>query len=221
MVQRYNIINLAASHMDTGGLVYPKAINQLFVGLYVMELYLIGLFFLVRDENGRVACTGQGLIMIIATFLTAAYQVLLGQAFKPLSRHLPVVLDSTEPSKREAKGLSGEPARPNPVQRLINILTKFHDQGAEEEKMALAAISDVSNGDIANSRSQSPVIEDKSLTASQTTIWLPRDDLGISGDEIRQTHGVSTSISISDENAEMSDRAAVHCYAGPPLALKD
>ena len=53
-------MKLAKVDVDTGGLVYPKAINQLFVGLYVMECYLIGLFFLVRNEHNQVAYIGQG-----------------------------------------------------------------------------------------------------------------------------------------------------------------
>ena len=50
-VQRYNIFKMSRFDVDTGGLIYSKVINQLFVGLYVMELYLTGLFFLVRDEH--------------------------------------------------------------------------------------------------------------------------------------------------------------------------
>ncbi|KAI4088489.1 MAG: hypothetical protein L6R37_008195 [Teloschistes peruensis] len=37
---------------DTRGKVHQRALNQLFVGIYIMELYLVGLFALVRDEEG-------------------------------------------------------------------------------------------------------------------------------------------------------------------------
>jgi len=81
---------------DTGGLIYPKAINQLFTGLYGMELYLAGLFFLVRNQDGQVCCVGQGVIMMFTTCLTAAYQILLNHAFGPLCKNLPVMLDAVE-----------------------------------------------------------------------------------------------------------------------------
>ena len=92
-VYRYNTLYVTKFRFDTGGLLFPRAINQLFTGLYVMELSLIGLFFLVRDTQGEVACEGQAIIMIIILFLTAGYQLLLNDAFGPLFRYLPITLE--------------------------------------------------------------------------------------------------------------------------------
>lgn len=44
LVYRYNTLYVTKFRFDTGGLLYPTAINQLFTGLYLMELCLIGLF---------------------------------------------------------------------------------------------------------------------------------------------------------------------------------
>ena len=98
LVYRYNTLYVTKFRFDTGGLLYPKAINQLFTGLYVMELCLIGLFFLVRDSDseGRevgTPCTGQAIIMIVVLFCTILYQVLLNRAFSPLFRYLPITLE--------------------------------------------------------------------------------------------------------------------------------
>lgn len=95
---RYNTLYVTQFRFDTGGLLFPKAINQLFTGLYVMELCLIGLFFLVRDSdpNGNsvgTPCKGQALIMIIVLILTVLYQFLLNNAFGPLFRYLPITLE--------------------------------------------------------------------------------------------------------------------------------
>ncbi len=90
---RYNTLFVTRFRFDTGGLMYPRAINQLFVGLYVMELCLIGLFFLVRDEKEEVACQAQAVIMIVVTGLTAGYQKLLHDTFSPLYQFLPVTLE--------------------------------------------------------------------------------------------------------------------------------
>lgn len=90
---RYNTLYVTKFRFDTGGLLFPKAINQMFTGLYVMELCLIGLFFLVRDENDRVACQGQAIVMIVVLILTLGYQYFLNEAFSPLIRYLPITLE--------------------------------------------------------------------------------------------------------------------------------
>ncbi|KAJ9643738.1 hypothetical protein H2204_001883 [Knufia peltigerae] len=92
-VYRYNTLYVTRFTRDTGGLLYPNAINTTFVGLYVMEIALIGMFFLVRDTAGNVACTGQAIGMIVILILTAGYQILLNEAFSPLFRYLPITLE--------------------------------------------------------------------------------------------------------------------------------
>lgn len=84
---------------DTGGLLFPTAINQLFTGLYFLELCLIGLFFLVKDvqpdgkPSNNTPCKVQGILMIVVLILTAIYQWLLNMAFGPLLRYLPITLE--------------------------------------------------------------------------------------------------------------------------------
>lgn len=92
-VYRYNTLYVTRFTRDTGGLLYPNAINFTFVGIYVMEIALIGMFFLVRDETGQVSCAGQGIGTIIMLILTAGYQMLLNNAFSPLFRYLPITLE--------------------------------------------------------------------------------------------------------------------------------
>lgn len=98
LVYRYNTLYVTKFRFDTGGLLYPKAINQLFTGLYVMELCLIGLFFLVRDSDsaGRAVetpCKVQAILMIVVLFCTVLYQILLNRAFSPLFKYLPITLE--------------------------------------------------------------------------------------------------------------------------------
>ncbi|KAL8762501.1 MAG: hypothetical protein Q9184_001501 [Pyrenodesmia sp. 2 TL-2023] len=98
LVYRYNTLYVTKFRFDTGGLLFPKAINQLFTGLYVMELCLIGLFFLVRDADDMgnsvgTPCKGQAIIMLVVFILTVLYQFLLNSAFGPLFRYLPITLE--------------------------------------------------------------------------------------------------------------------------------
>lgn len=92
-VYRYNTLYVTRFQFDTGGLLFPRAINQLFTGIYVMEICLIGMFFLVRDDKGTVACEGQAIIMIVVLILTVLFQYFLNEAFNPLFRYLPITLE--------------------------------------------------------------------------------------------------------------------------------
>lgn len=93
VVYRYNTLYVTKFRFDTGGLLFPTAVNQLYTGIYVMELSLIGLFFLVRDAQGQPTCTPHAIIMIVVMVLTVGYQLLLNEAFGPLMRYLPITLE--------------------------------------------------------------------------------------------------------------------------------
>lgn len=91
--QRYNVLYVYQFRVDTGGLLFPVAINQLMVGVYVMEICLVGLFFIAKDADGNLNCIPQAVIMIVVVVLTAIYQWLLNDAFRPLFRYLPITLE--------------------------------------------------------------------------------------------------------------------------------
>ena len=93
IVYRYQTLYVNAYKFDTGGLLFPRAVGQLFTGIYVMELALIGLFLLVRDAQNRLSCLPQAIIMIVMLVLTALYQVLINTTFKPLYRYMPITLE--------------------------------------------------------------------------------------------------------------------------------
>lgn len=52
--------------LETGGMYYPKALNTIFVALYLEEICLAGLLFLSSDPNGKRAKSGLagGVIMV-------------------------------------------------------------------------------------------------------------------------------------------------------------
>ena len=57
---------------DTGGAFFPKAITHVFVGMYVQEVALTALFFLVRDENKKVAAIPQAVLTIVLIVCTVS-----------------------------------------------------------------------------------------------------------------------------------------------------
>jgi hypothetical protein len=92
---RYQTLYVSTFKFDTGGLLFPKAINQLFTGIYVMELALIGLFFIVRDSptSSKLVCLPQGIIMIVCLVFTVLFQILVNWTFSPLYRYMPITLE--------------------------------------------------------------------------------------------------------------------------------
>lgn len=75
LAHRYSLIYVARHGLDHGGILYPRAINQTFTGLYMMHLCLAGLLLGVRDERGRQACLVHGIVIIVTLFLTATFQL--------------------------------------------------------------------------------------------------------------------------------------------------
>lgn len=93
VVYRYQTLYVNRYRIDTGGLLFPKAINQMFTGLYVMELCLVGLFFLNRDSNGAPTSVPQAIIMIVTMFMTVGFQFFLNSTFGPLFQYIPITME--------------------------------------------------------------------------------------------------------------------------------
>lgn len=89
IVYRYNVLFVYQFRTDTGGRLFPVAINQLFTGLYFLELCLIGLCFTLPSHPA----IAQAVIMIVVLVATIAFQVLVNLAFDPLFQYLPITLE--------------------------------------------------------------------------------------------------------------------------------
>ena len=92
---RHNYYYVQRNKVDTHGLLFNNAISQLFAGVYVMEIALIGLFLLVRDSQDNVACKSHAIIMIIMLILTAVFHFVMEQHLRPLYEFLPVTLEDS------------------------------------------------------------------------------------------------------------------------------
>lgn len=289
-VYRYNTLYVTKFRFDTGGLLFPRAINQLFTGVYVMELCLIGLFFLVRDDKGKVSCKGQGICMVVVFVLTIMYQVLLNDAFGPLIRYLPITLEddavcrdeefrraqlirlglpledgagdgddgddeedlsnqiemrSLSPDARLHKFHSGQssPRRSSwatrsprrskyyrantdgsvpSVQRLREKMA--HDAEAQgpisevKDRALFAGIHDQLEDLTPEERDQlvQRAFQHDALRARRPVIWIPRDDLGVSDDEVYRTQRFSKHIWISNEYQALDGKCRPIFSRSPP-----
>ena len=119
---RHNYYYVQRNKVDTHGSLFNNALSQLFAGIYVLEIALIGLFLLVRDTQNKFACSSQATIMIVILVLTAIFHFVMEQHLRPLYEFLPVALedaavdaerrrflthDDNEPSCQESGDIDG------------------------------------------------------------------------------------------------------------------
>ncbi|TKA55288.1 hypothetical protein B0A55_12859, partial [Friedmanniomyces simplex] len=126
IVYRYNVLYVYQFRNDTGGLLFPTAINQLFVGIYFMEVCLSGYFFISTGPAGKAACIPQGAIMVVVGVLTIVYQWQLNQRFNPLFRYLPITLEDEAVIRDEEFARAQE-------SKFASLMNQQDGQGEDEE----------------------------------------------------------------------------------------
>jgi hypothetical protein len=295
VANRYNMLYVTRFKTDTGGILYPTAINQTFTGLYVMELCLIGLFLLIIDPEDHSVGFPQAMIMLVALILTALYQYLLNASFGSLLRYLPVTFEDEAvlrdeafqraqdrrlglaPEEDEATALNSvengsandielrklahhnrvlsggasKLAKLNPVRGIVHagswaarggkqIRQKTLGKAEENLRSATAYRRHRRRQDLEAQRAMGEAlfggyhdeIEDLTpeerdvmvrkafqhfaLRARRPTVWIPRDDVGISDDEVLRTREFSEHIWISNEGTALDSKVRVVYGRNPP-----
>lgn len=90
---RYNFLFVYDTGVDMKGLGYPRALQQLFVGLYIAEICLLGLF---ATRLNNVGAIGPFVLIILLIVFTALYHVSLNSALTPLIKFLPKTVEAEE-----------------------------------------------------------------------------------------------------------------------------
>ncbi|KAI2635007.1 DUF221-domain-containing protein [Xylaria nigripes] len=292
IANRYSMLYVNRLSIDTGGVLYPRAINQTFTGLYVMEVALIGLFFIQEDGQGNRPCTPQAIIMIVVTFLTVLYQWLLNQSFGPMFRYLPITFedeavlrdeafqraqdrrlglvseddtkvfegrqssrqsseDDGSDSLKERDSRGNKRVNFNPVKGIavagawairsgkntydqtlgkaekgIKEAAKFRNEQRKKDLEAQRAIGEALYGGYNDEiEDLTPNERDvlvhrafmhSALRARRPMLWIPRDDIGISDDEIMRTRKLSRHIWISNEGTALDSKVRVVYGRAPP-----
>lgn len=301
IANRYCMLYIYKVQEDTGGLLYPKAINQTFTGLYFMELCMIGLLFLTRDQNNNIACIPQAVVMIVLTALTGIYQILLNQSFGPLFRHLPITLEvdavlrdeafaraqaarfnddyeeddedngrannankgrshdvredediemrkmtrsTTGPDERKynffdpRRGIVGATTWAARGTTAIRSKTLGRDKSQNDEaafmrrrrrhrdleaqkKIGAALFGDVDDEiEDLTPRERDVLVnhafKHEALRARRPAVWIPKDDLGVSDEEVRRTREFSPYIWISNDGTALDSKVRVLYGKNPP-----
>lgn len=224
---RYNVLFVTDTQIDTRGLIYPRALKQLFTGIYLSELCLIGLF-------GASVAIGPLVLMIAFLVFTVLFHLSLNNALDPLLYNLPQSLMAEEEQRRAGleATVSDEKALANDkgyvtvsdaVHRLKK--TKVTDQcqtspGGQPKKgnFIIKFLKPWVYADYFTLRSYLPQQEtnfgvtDKLeaeaylpsvVTSQPPLLWIPRDKAGVSAQEVAHTGKV---IPITDEGCELNDK---------------
>lgn len=222
LAYRYNLLFVNASGIDTKGLVYAKALQHVTVGCYLSVICLIGLFAIAT-------AIGPLILMIIFGIFMILYHISLNAAINPLLYYLPRSLESEEAALLEGME-SASPAGtdvtektvgggkdgvmdhgtdkgtglPPPPHKKPSLFAKFFRPDIYCDYATLRRLVPSSGPEII----YDPEIERNayyhpSITSSPPLLWIPRDIMGISRQEVAHTIKVNP---ITDEGAGFDEK---------------
>ncbi|KAK6431901.1 phosphate metabolism protein 7 [Oleoguttula sp. CCFEE 5521] len=221
---RYNLLFVTNATLDTKGAVYPRALQQVFVGLYIAEVCLIGLFAI--SSGASVGALGPLIIMIIFLIFTALYHLSLNAALGPHLAFLPKSIDAEErrllaqdrgepvtdgydegirSKEGNSSGTNGH-AAPFVQHKKPNMFTKFlrPDIYTDYETMRQLVPKDIAIE--YDEFTENHAFYNPAITSERPLLWIPRDPVGISRQEVRDTEKVNP---ITDEGAFLDEKNKV------------
>ncbi|KAG9515562.1 DUF221-domain-containing protein, partial [Aureobasidium melanogenum] len=211
LAYRYNLLYVSNANIDTKGRVYPRALQQVFVGLYIAEFCLIGLFAIATGSS--VGALGPLILMIIFLVFTALYHLSLNAALEPLINYLPKSLEAEErrlldEDANAEKGEKGMVADTNvelgpPPHAKPTFWKKFLRPDIYTDYATMRRLVPKMVSIRYESEEEQHAYFNPAVTAQPQLLWIPRDPMGISRQEVRDTSKV---IPITDEGATLDEK---------------
>ncbi|MCJ1390911.1 hypothetical protein MMC18_003772 [Xylographa bjoerkii] len=224
---RYNLLFVYNANIDTKGLVYPRALQQITVGIYLSIVCMIGLF-------GVSQATGPAVLMAIFLIGSILFHVSLNSAIDPLLYTLPQSLEVEEQSlmaledgntngysKREGRVSNSDGTLKNgnntthtagndlppPPHKQPNFITKWLFPSKFSDYQTLRRLVPKDFADI----DYTPEVErnayyNPAVASPTPLLWIPKDEMGVSRQEINHTSKV---IPISDELAFLDEKGNI------------
>lgn len=210
---RYNIFFVTDTAIDTRGLIYPRALKQLFTGVYIAELSMIGIF-------GASVAIGPLILMIIYLVFTVLLHVSINNAIDPLLYNLPRTLAEEEAARSRnggalengekdahdkentSNGSSPQATSEKKVGRFAKFLKPWQYCDYEAMRKLVPQHGADAYGSYAEEVERDAYYP-PSVTSATPLLWIPEDPLGISKEEIRDTSKV---IPITDEGCTLTDK---------------
>ncbi|KJZ72979.1 hypothetical protein HIM_07551 [Hirsutella minnesotensis 3608] len=228
---RYNLFFVSETAVDTQGLIYPRALKQLFAGIYVAEICMIGLFAVSK-------AVGPAVLMAVFLIFTILFQVTLFKNIDPLLYGIPRSVlaeeQAIEVNNLEAAASEGSHGAHDKsatldkthtsssgVEKKGNLITRFFKPWVYADFATLRKIVPAEE-DMDFERQYTNEIEataylPPSVISKAPTLWIPADSAGVSKQEVALTGEV---IPITDEGATIDDKGKIHWDtegARPPI----
>jgi hypothetical protein len=214
---RYNAIFILTNDVDTKGAAYAKVLQQLMTGVYISEICLIGLFGIN---------TAPGPIVLMAVFLgfTVVYHILMNQALKPLVEYLPESYESEHQlamfntsenksydSSKDSNPPSfpaptGNPEKPTLSTRKAGLLAKIFNPQRFKSHSTMQTLVPMYEPPPYEEKVVQSAYFAPPITAQKPRLWIVRDEMGISQQEVKDNHGV---VQITDEYARFNEKGKV------------
>jgi hypothetical protein len=214
LAYRYNIMFVTDSQIDTKGLIYPRALQQLLTGIYIGEIVLIGLF-------GVAVAIGPLVMMVVFTIFTVLFHISLNSAFDPLLYNLPKSIETEEEALFQATGVhSGMDAQHNgksgeinekaaaaPIQeKKPSFVAKFFkphvfSDYATLRKLVPQGLLDPDN--LYDEPTEANAYFPPSVISETPLLWIPKDEGGISRQEVYHTSRI---IPITDDGCTLDEK---------------
>ena len=226
LAHRYNLLYKHGAAADTKGLMYPRAMKQLFVGLYFAEVCILGIFAIGMGSAPSQA-VGPVVMMVILLVFTILYNISLNSALDPLLHYLPKSLESEErrllameehdleaddavnggyqgSSEKGTKPLTGPSTMPQTPRKKPNFLTKFMRPDIYTDYHTLRKLVPREFATINyDDQTEADAYHHPCVKSLPGVIWIPRDPMGVSAQEVRDTNKV---IPITDEGARLDEK---------------
>ena len=224
---RYNLIFVFNANIDTKGLVYPRALQHLTVGIYIGVICMIGLF-------GINQAPGPTVLMAIFLVASILFHISLSNAVSPLLNSIPKSLEVEEEhlmalenstqvnggsadaevdektgnvvSTSNGASSGGATALPAPHKK-PNFITKFlHPEiYSDYQTMRRLVPRDFANISYAQ-EVERDAYYNPAVSSSAPLLWIPRDAMGISRQEVAHTNQV---IPMTDDGATIDDKGKI------------
>jgi len=193
-VYMYNLLYVYDFQVDTGGLAFPLVLFQTLTGVYLLEVCLIGLFFIAKAR-------AQAILMIVALAFTVIFHILLSKWFDPLTEYIPITLSPPE-AEDEPQGTSRYIAAEKDISSLDeSVFQQLVGNMTPElrERLIVRAYAHFA------------------LRAPKPILWIPEDSLGISKEEIKASKAVGDgNIDITDQGASIDEEGALRVMGKAP-----
>lgn len=224
---RYNFLYVSNTDIDTQGLIYPRALQHITVGCYLLIVCLIGLFAIGTGSD--TLALGPLILMIIFLVFTILYHLSLNQALTPLIIYLPKNLEAEE------EALLSRERADNALPESSTARNGAHDDSAEKGLATSASLAAEGRPNFITKflrpdkyasytilrrlvpadleiPTYTPEVErdayfHPSITAQPPLLWVPRDDAGVSRQEVSHTSRVNP---ITDEDAWLDGKNKIH-----------